>query len=354
LTWLVAGREACRRRWCWWHVSPRCSCGRWSRSQQSDTTALDAQFFTPHLVSAFKRAQRSTAPELATLADDARVVEAIGRLTAWDHSTPTGIPEGYDAADTDGRLAEPSATEISHSVAATIYAVWRGQFIRNVIDNRLAVHQLRRPGSADAIKALKTLLVRYPHRGGVGMSGIDFFAVPGVADAADRRDVLLLKSLRDALDLLASPAFEPAFHGSLHQADYRWGNLHRVTFSSPLGMPWSIPPAHGAFPPPVPGLDGIPTDGGFGTVDVAPHPARAAGANDFMFRFGPTRRMIAQADNVGMRSTSALPGGVSEHRDNQHRLNLLPRWLTNDTYPVRLRDGDLATATRRHRIGPVF
>ena len=40
-----------------------------------------------------------------------RVVEAVGRLAAWDFTTPTGIPEGYDASDVDGALActvEPS------------------------------------------------------------------------------------------------------------------------------------------------------------------------------------------------------------------------------------------------------
>jgi acyl-homoserine lactone acylase PvdQ len=47
----------------------------------------------------------------------------------------------------------------------------------------------------------------------------------------------------------------------------------------------------------------------------------------------------------GMRAVSALPGGTSETLGSPYYLNLLPRWLTNDTYPVRLRQSDLALAT---------
>jgi penicillin amidase len=46
-----------------------------------------------------------------------------------------------------------------------------------------------------------------------------------------------------------------------------------------------------------------------------------------------------------MRADSALPGGTSETLGSPYYLNLLPRWLTNDTYPVRLREADLVHAT---------
>ena len=44
--------------------------------------------------------------------DAAGVVEAVGRLAAWDFTTPTGIPEGYDAADVDGVLGGPTCEEV--------------------------------------------------------------------------------------------------------------------------------------------------------------------------------------------------------------------------------------------------
>ena len=86
------------------------------------------QYFTPMITAALDRAAHSSTPELAELAKDPRIVEAVGRLGRWNHTYPTGIPEGYDAADRDGRLGTPSQQEIDHSVAATIYALWRGQF----------------------------------------------------------------------------------------------------------------------------------------------------------------------------------------------------------------------------------
>lgn len=292
------------------------------KDQQADVTLLDAQFFTPYLLSALDRARASDTPALAALASDARVTEAVARLAAWDHTTPTGIEEGYDASDVDGQRSPPDPDEIADSVAATIYSVWRGQYVRNVIDAHLAPYRLPQPGSDEAMKALQALLLRFDQRHGVGVSGIDFFAVPGVADPADRRDVLLLDSLSDALDLLAGPQFAAAFGGSTRQDDYRWGKLHRVRFGTVVA-----------------------TDGGFNTVDASSHGARADAANEFMFGGGPVRRFVAWPEPGGIRAESALPGGTSATAGSPYQFNLLPRWLTNDTYPVRLREVDLVPAT---------
>jgi penicillin G amidase len=292
------------------------------KDQQADVTLLDAEFFAPYLTAALRRAAASTTPALRALAADPRVAEAVGRVTKWDRTTPTGIPDGYDASDVDGHRLPPSRDEIADSVAATIYAVWRGQFVKNVIDAHIAPYGLPQPDGAEALKALKNLLVSFDDRRGVGASGVDFFAVPGVADPADRRDVLLLKSLADALGLLAGPAFDSAFHGSTDQDDYRWGLLHRITFDAALGEPWTIP--------------AVATDGGFSTVDAASHNVRADAANEFTFGSGPVRRFVAQPVHGAMRAGSSLPGGTSETLGSPYYRNLLARWLTNETYPLRL------------------
>ena len=307
------------------------------KKQQADVTSPDAGFFQPYLSAALRRARTSDNPGLSALASDPRVVEAVGRLAAWDRTTPTGIVQGYDASDVDGRLAVPSKREEANSAAATIYAVWRGQFVQQVIDARLAPYGLPQPDGEDALRALKQLLLSFGERHGVGASGVDFFAAAGVAAPTDRRDLLILRSLAGALDLLAGPSFDAAFHGSKNQADYRWGILHRVTFGAALGEPWSVPSAGGAFPAPLPGLPGIPTDGGLGTVDVAGHPVRADSSAEFTFSHGPARRFLAQPGPGRMRAESSLPGGTSETLGSATYVNLLPRWLTNDTYPVRFR-----------------
>ncbi len=316
---------------------------------QADTVMRDAQVFTPYILQAFDHAAGPDAhPLLQGLAADPRVVEAAGRLRAWNHTTPTGVLEGYDASDRDGNRAQPSLEEIESSIAATIYSVWRWQILKNTIDATIdgvnaelaqagVQERLAKPGSQEAIKALRALLDNYATRGGAGASGIVFFNVPGVADAEARRDILMLASLSAALDELAGPAFQAAFHGSTNQIDYRWGRLHRLIMNSPLGAPFSVPPAGGAFPPSFADLPGIATDGGFGVTDASSHSARANHSEAFRFGSGPVRRYVGEPGRTpgSIRGETALPGGASGVLGSPHYVDLLGRWLTNDTYPLR-------------------
>ena len=271
---------------------------------QADTTLLDAEYFVPHITQAFADAKTSTVPQLAVLAADPQVAEAVQRLGQWDFTTPTGIAQGYDAGRTPG--SPPTQAQIADSVAATIYAVWRSSAVTRIIDDHLG--GLPTPagdiGDQFALEAVKHLLDTFPATHGVGASGIDFLAVPGITDPAASRDYLILSSLRDALTLLASPAFGPAFHQSADQNDYRWGLLHRLVLAHPLGGPFSVPPAFGQFPAPLPGLAGIPVDGGFETVDAVIHPVRAADANGFMSQPRPgaplRRQSRPRADGRGI------------------------------------------------------
>jgi penicillin amidase len=303
---------------------------------QADTGLIDAEALVPAVVQALDRARHATDPKLAALGGDPAVAEAVRRLARWDFSTPTGIPQGYDAADVDGRLLAPTKDEVAASVAATIYSVWRGQIIHDVIDAPLDAIGIPRPDGDQALGAVKHLLDTFGSSGGVGASGIDFFQVPGVSSAADRRDVLLLGAVRQALDLLAGPGFAAAFHGSRDQDDYRWGWLHRLTLGHPLGGPFSVPPGFGRFPQPLPDLPGIPTDGGFSTVDAASHNPRAASATAFTFGSGPANRYVSATGRHGVTARTSLPGGTSALPTSPFYLNLLPSWLTDDSIPLDL------------------
>jgi len=198
----------------------------------------------------------------------------------------------------------------------------------------LALARLPGPPSAELLKALRNLLDNFSANGGVGASGVNFFNVPGVASAADRRDIVILQSLANALALLRGPAFVHAFANSTNQDDYRWGRLHRIVFNHRLGPPFSIPPAGGAFPQPLPDLPGIPTDGGFETVDAASHSVRAASENAFMFGSGPNDRFVSEAPPEGMHAASVWPGGTSGILGSPFYFNMLLDWLTNDAFPL--------------------
>jgi penicillin amidase len=304
---------------------------------QANVQMLDAEVFVPHIRRAFENARAGGAPApLAALAQDGRVAEAVDRLARWDFSAPTGIPEGYDAADVDGERQTPTPEEIAASVAATIYSVWRARIIANTIDATLARVGLagHRPSGSLAVVALRHLLDNFPRTQGRGASGLNFFDAPGVDLPPEvERDILILKSLQEALDRLAGDEFRAAFNNSTAQEDYRWGKLHRIVFAHTLGDPFNIPPA-GGFADLAPGLRGVAVDGGFEVVDASGHDARAEGLNAFMFGSGPARRFLGEARPDGIRAVQVIPGGQSGIPGHPHYASQLGLWLTNDYHPM--------------------
>jgi penicillin amidase len=311
---------------------------------QANTQQLDAELMTPFLLEAFANALREDAPsELQALAADAGVAEAVGRLADWDFSTPTGIPEGWDARDTNGNqtYALPRKERLA-SVAATIYNVWRAKLIRQVVDARLADLGVSGVGSSDALKAVHHLLSSEPFTG-FGASGVDFFPEPaGLSSAEDRRDATLLGALRTALDALASDDFAEAFGNSTKQSDYRWGRLHRITFDHPLGAPFSIPPAAG-FDDLAPGLPGLSRDGGYEVVNASGFSARADRENSFRFGSGPVRRYVGEAGRYrgpagSIRGFNVIPGGSSGDPSSPLYATQLGKWLTADYHKVVMTD----------------
>lgn len=292
---------------------------------QADVILRDAEVLRPFIVRAFDRAASdlSAAAPLRALASDAGIVEAIGRLRRWNGATPTGIAQGYDASDTPSRLEAPSEVEIRASIAASIYSAWRSRMIASVIDGALAAKGgLPLPDDQDSLAAMRNLLDNFSKNGGKGASGIDFFAVPGIVKAADRRDLVILNSLRAALDVLGSAEF----FGSANQNDYRWGRLHRIIFEHPLGGPFNIPAGGGA----------LATDGGFETVDAATHSARAMRPDEFMFRDGPVHRTVVALREDEVHAESIWPGGTSGVLGSPNYSQFLKRWLTNETVKLRL------------------
>jgi hypothetical protein len=76
---------------------------------------------------------------------------------------------------------------------------------------------------------------------------------------------------------------------------------------------------------------------------------RADGADAFMFGRGPNGRFVSEAGRDRVRAASSLPGGVSgvplvggaPFEPNPLYVNLLPGWLTNEAFPLRLRMNDV-------------
>lgn len=321
------------------------------KSIQADQVLLDAQVFLPFLLSAWTAAEDAGAEsELRALADDPALAEAVDRLRAWNFSTPTGIAAGYDPGDDPEALPQPDSAEVDQSVAATLYAVWRSRLVANTVDSVLERFGLEghAPDSERSLSALRHHLENFETSQGTGASGVGFFRVEEIEDPRTARDYILLKSLRDALDRLASDAFAPAFEGSQNQADYRWGRLHRIIFDHPLGGSFNIPEA-GGFADLAPGLPGISRAGGYETVDAAGHSVRADSAGGFMFGSGPARRFVAEMNPLGITAEVIVPGGSGGDPGTPDYASQLGRWLTNRYRPVWLRTEEVL-ANRREEV----
>ena len=312
------------------------------RHLQANTQLLDAELLMPYLLAAYDRSIASGAwADARALATNAKVAEAISRLRVWDFSTPTGIQPGYDGGDDPNALPIPRQQEIDNSVAATIYATFRAAAMRNTIEAALTKIGLANnlPGGGDSLKALKYQLDNYATLGGKGTSGINFFVAAGAPDAGAARDFLLLKSVKDGLDRLASADFNAAYAGSTNLADYRWGRLHRITFKHSLGGPFNIP---GANPYPfqdlAANLPGLSRDGAYETVNVAAHNIRADSVSGFTFGSGPARRFVGEMSDT-IDAGQIVPGGPSGVLGSPFYVSQLARWLTVQYKPLPISQG---------------
>lgn len=326
------------------------------RQWQANNQPLDAELIRPTLLAAFDNAGATGAwSQLAALRADPAVAAAVQRVRAWDLSTPTGIREGYDPGDNPANLPEPSANEIANSVATTLYTFWRNQLVRNVIDATLSRVGLgsNLPGNEESLRAIKNLFDNFATARGKGASGLDFFVVSGAPNPEAARDFLILKSLKDGLNLLASAEFAPAFGQSTDLNNYRWGKLHRIVFTHPLGGPFNIP---GANPFPItsvaPNLPGVARPGNYEVVDDSDVGVRANTLNGFMFTNGPVRRFVASMSNP-INAQQIYPGGQSGSLLSPAYISQLPRWLVNAYKPLVVgRDAAVALETSRVNFTP--
>jgi len=207
---------------------------------------------------------------------------------------------------------------VDNTIDATLRRLGLGNFI---------------PGNGSSMSALRHLLDTFNTNHGRGASGVNFFDVKDVTSPEMARDLLILKSLQEALNVLASNDFAPAFGKSTNQNDYYWGRLHRVAFNHRLGERFSIPTAAG-FSHLSLGLSGIPMPVGFETVNGAGHSIRASSVNAFTSTIGQAGRFVSALAPGGHNSFMVIPGGESGDVRSQFYANMLKQWLANQYCPM--------------------
>jgi penicillin amidase len=302
---------------------------------QADVNQMEGKRLAHYFVEAVDNAGLGGAPaELSSLLN-ATVLDARNRLAAWTYHPPAGV-------DTPGDPGVPTPQQLIDSVATNIYNVSVGRLMNRTFDAKLAAAGVGyRQGTSEGIRGLIRLLTRVPFTG-VGVSSINFFDDTSVAlTAEEERDVILVKSLQDALNLLAGAGFAPAFANSTNVDDYLWGKVHYVIINSFIdgdlngtlvagGGAYSIPPQPAVgFPP------GMPADGGRFTVDVANYGLRPTSATGLSFGSGANRRSVVEMASGAIVAKNVIPGGEDGVVGRPHYGDQINTWLGNgyhDTY----------------------
>lgn len=321
---------------------------------QADVNQLEARRMAKYFVTAVDNAGLGGAPAALSGLLNSRVTDAHDRLAAWTYNTPAGF-------DTAGDPGIPSAQELTDSVATTIYNVAVGQLMTRTFDAKLAASGVSyRQGTTEGLRGLLKLLDQ-PIFTGVGVSGLNFFDDMTVTlSAAEERDILLVKSLQAALDLLAGAGFTNAYANSLDVDDYLWGKVHYVIFQSfldgalngtqiPGGGVFSIPPQPAAFPP------GKPSDGARFTVDVASYGLRPTSENGLSFGSGANRRSVVEMGPSGpVKAKNVIPGGEDGVMGRPHYGDQIDLWLGNGYHDTLLATGDVvADAASRSNFASI-
>ena len=313
---------------------------------QSNNQMLDAQIINPIIVgtlAGFVQPPGAECPDTfpQVFACDPRMQQALQILAGWDFSSPTGIQAGYDPGDDPFNLPAASATEVNHSVAATLFATIRGQLIQNSLDAVLDGVGLGdfKPGNQLTWNALIRQLVDFDQLQGFGESGVPLLFDPNnPPEGIDARSQLIIGSVISSLQLLASDEFAPAFGNSEDIMDYRWGLLHRIVFNHPLDAdPFNIPNGGGLIDL-APDLPGLARSGGYQVVDASTHSVRANGLNEFMFGAGPARRFVGSMTPAGPDGLEVIPGGRSSVPFSPFFADQLPLWLTNQFHELTITD----------------
>lgn len=171
---------------------------------------------------------------------------------------------------------------------------------------------------------------------GRGASGVQFFTAPTPRTRPRPATWALLESLDAALDLLAGPAFAPAFESSTDQDDYVGASSTASSSTIRWGEAFSIPPRGGPQHL-APGLPGVARSGGFGvvdaSVDISGPNVRADSVNEFVFGGGPARRFIGEMTPQGPVAEEVIPGGESGVPGSPFQVDQLFLWLTNHYHP---------------------
>lgn len=281
---------------------------------QADHKSPMGAIIAPHVVAALDRINQTT-----PLTD--RVQQARDILEEWaDH----------DYLASNGVGATEGSAEAKAAVAASIFNVLQVRLVHNALGdeglNDLVLNGVRGMPDGGRARLLARMLdaadtmATWDDALGESLLWQDNSAGP-VDTPTPARDLLILTSLNEALDVLADPAAvdNAGGFGTDDMSQWRWGALHTVKLRHNVLPIYDIPPAS-ELP------NGFPRHGDNFIVDAS-HPGMLD--MDFRFGSGPSIRGVYEMLDVPER-WCVLAGGQNEDARKDHYRDEMDLWVVNE------------------------
>jgi penicillin amidase len=242
----------------------------------------------------------------------ARELEAIGYLADWTLEAE------------DGAWPDATPQQVGDSIATSIFNAWVTHVTRNVFDNKELA------GLPDQFKGrMLVRMIEQPETmatwdpvSGQSLLWDDLSTV----DVVETRAEILVRSFREALDFLRDPdvvGVEAAGgFGTDDMTQWRWGRLHTVKLTHPLGGP--IPP-ESEWP------DGYPRHGDRFSVDAS---HSALDSSRYRYRSGPAMRAVYELIPGAPRHECVIPGGQEGRPFTRHYQDEMRLWARNQAHPI--------------------
>jgi len=302
---------------------------------QADHRSPLGALLAPKFVEAARRVQEErlqpgTHPELSglvqrsTAADLELLAQVADRLAAWTYETPPGVDIG------DG---EPSASEISDSIATSLFNASMLRLVKLAFDDELGALG-QSPGTKGLGRLVQVAILEPSRLATYSAARGDTVLWDNLATT----DVIETRDERIAASMLLG-AFYLRERLGADQTQWRWGKLHTLTMASLVPAtvgesPVTIPaPGNAKFP------TGFPRPGDNFGVDAAM--SGLTNPEKFSYENGPVQRLVVEMTPTGPRAWNALPGGQVFDPRSPHHADEAEHWRRNRAPPLYFTDAEV-------------
>lgn len=301
---------------------------------QGDHRSPLGALLAPKFVAAARRVQEErrqpgTHPDLSGLvqrvsaADLDLLAQVANRLEAWSFETPAGVDIGDGA---------PSASEVSDSIAASIFNASMLRLVKLAFDDELGAMG-QTPGTKGLGRLVQFAILEPTRLATYSAAKGDTVLWDNLSttDVETRDERIASAMLQGALYLRERLGTD--------MAQWQWGKLHTLTMASLVPAtsgqsPVTLPePGNAKFPV------GFPRPGDNFGVDASN--SGLTNPEKFSYENGPVQRLVVEMTPSGPRAWNALPGGQVFDPKSPHHADEVEHWRRNKAPPLYFTDADV-------------